>query len=74
MHAWCMMMNNSLGICRYEWALKGFPPTSSTVKCAYAAISLSGLHVRGVAMIELMGHLQIYSTYDTSQHMLHLFH
>ncbi len=24
MHGCCMMMNNSLGICRYEWALKGF--------------------------------------------------
>lgn len=24
MHACCMMMNNSLGICRYGWALKGF--------------------------------------------------
>lgn len=24
MHGCCMIMNNSLGICRYEWALKGF--------------------------------------------------
>ena len=44
---------------------RAFPPTSSTVKCAYATISLLGLHVRGVATIELMGHLQIYSTSDT---------